>query len=234
MPPLNGPTLASVKCVVIGDLGVGTTSLLMSYEHGEFPTGYLPIDFDIHAIMKVDELTYNLNVWDRAHSWQEDADRMRPIHYPGTDIFLICFSVAEPASFKNVKEKWVPEFKRFCPDTPFILLGTKVDLRGDRATLDKLAKKQEKLVSKEEGKRMAESVKAATYLECSALTQEGVKNLFDEAIRQTATWQRNTGGKKKSEKKKCNLLRSSSIQFFKKKDIQIKLCFVLLLPAGNY
>ena len=72
--------------------------------------------------------------------------------------------------------------------------------------MDKLAKKQEKLVSKEEGKRMAESLKAATYLECSALTQEGVKNLFDEAIRQTATWQRNPGEKKKSEKKKCNLL----------------------------
>ena len=206
MPPLNGPTLPSVKCVVIGDLGVGTTSLLITYEHGEFPTGYLPIHFDIHAIMKVDELTYNLNVLDRAHSLDvEYPDLLRPLIYPNTDIFLVCFSVAEPASFKNVKEKWVPEFKRFCPDTPFILLGTKVDLRGDRATLDKLAKKQEEVVSKEEGERMAESLKAAKYLECSALTQEGVKNIFDEAIRQQSTWQHNTGGKKKSENKKCNI-----------------------------
>ena len=165
------------------------------------------------------------------HRWRRGLPHT---DYPGTDIFLVCFSVAEPASLKSVKEYWFPEMRHHCPVTPFILLGTKVDLRGDRATLDKLAKKQEKLVSKEEGKRMAESLKAATYLECSALTREGVKNLFDDAIRQTATWQRNTGGKKKSEKKKCNLLRSSSIQFFKKKDIQIKLCFVLLLPAGNY
>ena len=50
--------------------------------------------------------------------------------------------------------------------------------------MDKLAKKQEKLVSKEEGERMAESVKAAKYLECSALTREGVENVFDEAILQ--------------------------------------------------
>ena len=95
--------------------------------------------------------------------------------------------------------------RHHCPVTPFILLGTKVDLRGDRATLDKLAKKQEKLVSKEEGKRMAESLKAATYLECSALTRVGLKHVFDEAIRQQSTWQHNTGGKK-SENKKCNIL----------------------------
>ena len=97
--------------------------------------------------------------------------------------------------------------RHHCPNTPFILLGTKVDLRGDRATVDELDKKQEEVVSKEEGKRMAESLKAAKYLECSALTQEGVKILFDDAIRQTSTWQLNNGGKKlkKLKKKKCTI-----------------------------
>ena len=209
-------TLLLVKCVVIGDGGVGKTSLIITYCYGEFPIGGVPVAFDNYALpVKVDEVTIHLNFWDTGGG--EDYHTLRPLSYPGTDIFLVCFSVAEPASLKSVKAYWFPEMRHHCPVTPFILLGTKVDLRGDRATLDKLAKKQEKLVSKEEGKRMAESRRAATYLECSALTREGVKNLFDDAIRQTATWQRNPGGKKKSEKKKCNAM----ILFFKKKDIQI-------------
>ena len=83
-------------------------------------------------------------------------------------------------------------------------MGTKVDLRGDRATLDKLAENKEEVVSKEEGRRMAESLKAAKYLECSSLTREGLKDVFDEAIRQSSTYQ---GIKKlkKSVTKECNI-----------------------------
>ena len=36
---------------------------------------------------------------------QEDYDRLRPLSYPQTDVFLVCFSVITPASFENVKEK---------------------------------------------------------------------------------------------------------------------------------
>ena len=36
---------------------------------------------------------------------QEDYDRLRPLSYPQTDVFLVCFSVVSPASFENVKEK---------------------------------------------------------------------------------------------------------------------------------
>ena len=197
----------AVKCVVIGDSGVGKTSLLFTYCLGEFPSGYVPCVFDMYTMpVKVDELTYELGLWDTGGGG-EDYPRLRPLSYPGTNIFLVCFSVAEPSSFKRVKEYWFPEIKHHCPNTPFILLGTKVDLRGDRATLDMLTKKQEEVVSKEEGEKMAEILKAAKYLECSALTRVGLKHVFDEAIRQQSTWQHNTGGNKlkKSENKKCNI-----------------------------
>lgn len=46
---------------------------------------------------------------------QEDYDRLRPLSYPQTDVFLVCFSVVSPASFENVKEKWVPEVRHHCP-----------------------------------------------------------------------------------------------------------------------
>ena len=196
----------SVKCVIIGNGGVGKTSLCFTYTQGKFPIEYVPIVFDNWVgQVKIDKLMFNLNLWDTGGT--EGYDVLRPLSYPGTHIFLVCFSVAEPASFKKVEEYWVPEIKRFCPDTPFILLGTKVDLRADRAILDKLAEKQEEVVSKEEGKRMAENLKAAKYLECSALTREGVKNVFEEAIRQHLISKRLKEEKelKESEKKKCNI-----------------------------
>lgn len=45
-----------------------------------------------------------------------------------TDVFLICFSVVNPASFQNVKEEWVPELKEYAPNVPFLLVGTQVYL----------------------------------------------------------------------------------------------------------
>ena len=98
---------------------------------------------------------------------------------------------------------WVPEIKHHCPNTPFLLLGTKVDLRVDRATLDKLDKNKGKPVSKEEGELLAKSLNAAAYVECSALTREGVKNVLDKAIFHQLEEDKQ---RKMSEKKKFNVL----------------------------
>jgi len=46
---------------------------------------------------------YTLGLFDTAG--QEDYDRLRPLSYPQTDVFLVCFSVVSPSSFENVKEK---------------------------------------------------------------------------------------------------------------------------------
>lgn len=68
-------------------------------------------------------------------SGQEDYDRLRPLSYPQTDVFLVCFSVTSPASFENVKEKWFPEVHHHCPGVPCLIVGTQVDLREDRSVL---------------------------------------------------------------------------------------------------
>lgn len=52
---------------------------------------------------------YTLGLFDTAG--QEDYDRLRPLSYPQTDVFLVCFSVTSPASFENVREKWFPEVR---------------------------------------------------------------------------------------------------------------------------
>ena len=62
---------------------------------------------------------------------REDVERLRPLMYPQTDIFLVCYSVASRKSFENVETRWLPEVSHHCPKTPIILVGTKIDLRPD-------------------------------------------------------------------------------------------------------
>ena len=114
-------------------------------------------------------------------SGQEDYDRLRPLSYPQTDVFLVCFSVTSPASFENVKEKWFPEVHHHCPGVPCLIVGTQVDLRDDPQVMEKLQRQKQRPVAPEQGERLARELGAVKYVECSALTQKGLKNVFDEA-----------------------------------------------------
>lgn len=174
--------MESIKCVIVGDGAVGKTCLLISYTTNAFPKEYIPTVFDNYsANITIDGKNVSLGLWDTAG--QEDYDRLRPLSYPQTDIFLVCYSIISPSSFDNVKTKWVPEISHHCPGTPFILVGTKSDLKEDAATLQKLKQAGGAPVESVKAEALCTELKGHKTLECSALTQNNLKNVFDEAIR---------------------------------------------------
>ncbi|KAL6060375.1 Rho GTPase protein rac1 [Balamuthia mandrillaris] len=174
--------MKAIKCVVVGDGAIGKTCMLMSFSKNTFPESYVPTVFDnFNTAIMVDDVPYNLTLWDTAG--QEEFDRLRALCYPQTDVFLVCFSLENPNSFENISLRWHPELKAHCPGVPYVLVGTKLDLRKDPKTLENLEKLKLSPITTEQGIKLAESIGAFAYCECSAMTQEGLKNVFDEAAR---------------------------------------------------
>ena len=84
------------------------------------------------------------------------------------------------SSFESARTKWFPEIRRHVPNAPFVLVGTRTDLRNDEAQQLK------------DGRNMAKRLGAALYIECSALTGDGISTFKDTTLR--AALQSKTGG----------------------------------------
>ncbi|CAI7151017.1 CPS_collapsed_G0003510.mRNA.1.CDS.1 [Saccharomyces cerevisiae] len=146
--------MQTLKCVVVGDGAVGKTCLLISYTTNQFPADYVPTVFDNYAVtVMIGDEPYTLGLFDTAG--QEDYDRLRPLSYPSTDVFF---------------------------GVPCLVVGTQIDLRDDKVIIEKLQRQRLRPITSEQGSRLARELKAVKYVECSALTQRGLKNVFDEAI----------------------------------------------------
>lgn len=110
-----------------------------------------------------------------------------------SDVVLLCFSIANPVSLRNCRAMWYPEIRKFCPDTPVILVGCKNDLRymyrdetylsyfGDRSPFVRAARKSD-LVMPDEARAVAKELGVA-YYETSVFTYFGVNEVFENAIR---------------------------------------------------
>ena len=162
----------SVKCVAVGDSAVGKTCMLISSTTEEFPNSYDPTHYDSYAAdVMVDGKPIALGLWDT--SGHGDYDRLRPLAYPNADVFLRVFALTSKASLDSIARKWLVEARLHCPRASFILVGTKLDVRdcanpGHVTTL--------------QGEAQTTLYGATVYRECSAKTQEGLKDVFDAVI----------------------------------------------------
>ncbi|VDD96320.1 unnamed protein product, partial [Enterobius vermicularis] len=94
-----------------------------------------------------------------------EFDSLRPFSYPETDVFLLCFNVMLPSTLRSITSHWLPEISKSAPHTPIILVGTQCDLRSNVSLA-----------------RMFADELRTEYVECSALTQYNLKQVFDAAI----------------------------------------------------
>lgn len=170
-----------IKLVCVGDGAVGKTSVLIKFVDNEFSEEHIPTVFDNHAkFVNHNDKLINLSLWDTAG--QEDYARLRPLSYPHTDVFLVCFSLTSDVSLKNVSQKWVPELQRYIKKyneehgtskiPPIVLVGNKLDI------WDKEKVPESAIKSVVDGCDMIKSYKL-----CSALNGEGLEETFQEACR---------------------------------------------------
>lgn len=166
-----------IKCVLVGDTGVGKSSLAARIASRTFRQQYIPTVFDNYAAtVMFDEKPFHFSLFDTAG--KEDYDRLRMLSYKQCDIFLVCFSAVDRDSLESVASHWVPELTHYLPGTPFILVATKADLRND-GSYNEIDINSE--VTYKEGYETANELGAVTFIEYSALTNEG----FDDIIRET-------------------------------------------------
>ncbi|AMD20388.1 HDL356Wp [Eremothecium sinecaudum] len=207
MTPQNSSTIRK-KLVIVGDGACGKTCLLVVFSKGQFPELHVPTVFENYvADVDVDGVRVELALWDTAG--QEDYDRLRPLSYPDSDVVLICFSVDIPDSLDNVEEKWINEVHHFCRGVPTLLVACKLDLREEQHVVSQLAVLGQHPVTTAEGNAVARKIGAASYVECSAKTGEGVKEVFDIATRAALTRKSRSstaGRRAASGRKKCILL----------------------------
>ena len=85
------------------------------------------MDFFSKTITVFKDNTLKLQIWDSAG--QDDYSRLRPLGYADADVFLLCYSINDRDSFKNIEQKWMAELRTSAPAVPIILVGTKCDFR---------------------------------------------------------------------------------------------------------
>ncbi|KAF8381179.1 chw-1 [Pristionchus pacificus] len=159
-----------LKCVLVGDAEVGKTALAVAYSTNGFPQIYTPTAYDNYSvIVRVDKQPIRLQLCDTAGS--DSFTTLRPLSYTDANVFILVYSTVNPLSLKSVVNKWLPEVSKVAPDTPLIIVGTKVDLAAWGTDS----------IPTEHGRRLAASI-GADFFECSAVTQQNLKQVFDCAI----------------------------------------------------
>lgn len=172
----------SRRVAIVGDGACGKTSLLSRFALGYFPQNSLPTVFDSYVTeVCVDGRSVQLALWDTAD--REDCERFRNLAYSKSHAILIGFNVTDPEGLANVRQKWTAEAREKRPNLPIILVGLKKDLRVDRLAEEETKVKSLVFVSAGQGSELAEQCGVSQYLECSALTGDGVDDVFEAATR---------------------------------------------------
>ncbi|MHA1341322.1 MAG: Rab family GTPase [Promethearchaeota archaeon] len=159
-----------MKVIVIGDGGVGKTSLLRKYVKKQFEHKYLPtvgVNISKQPI-KMRGKEINLMFWDIAG--QPQFYLLHKVYYNGANAAILMFDLTQSHTFFNVKN-WYNELVKYdLKDIPIILVGNKCDLKKERKIIEPMAE------------NLMEQLGISVYYETSALTGENVNEVFERII----------------------------------------------------
>ncbi|KAI8560349.1 hypothetical protein RHMOL_Rhmol04G0248600 [Rhododendron molle] len=158
----------SFKILLIGDSGVGKSSLLVSFISSSLqdlaPT--IGVDFKIKHVT-VGGKRLKLTIWDTAG--QERFRTLTSSYYRSAQGIILVYDVTRRETFTNLSDVWTKEVDLYSTnqDCVKMLVGNKVDRESER------------VVSREEGIALAME-HGCLFLECSARTRENVEQIFEE------------------------------------------------------
>eukprot|EP01124_Arcella_intermedia_P024862 TRINITY_DN4291_c0_g1_i1.p1 TRINITY_DN4291_c0_g1~~TRINITY_DN4291_c0_g1_i1.p1 ORF type:complete len:194 (-),score=30.05 TRINITY_DN4291_c0_g1_i1:4-585(-) len=152
------------KLLLIGDSGVGKSSLLLRFAENYFTDTFIStigVDFKTRTI-HLQESTIKLQIWDTAG--QERFRTITSSFYRGSHGIMLVFDVTDPQSFANVRQ-WARDIQRYATDNvQRLLIGNKCDAAQRR-------------VSPQEAQEFADQ-EGIPYLECSAKSGYHVEEAF--------------------------------------------------------
>ncbi|KAL3229244.1 hypothetical protein RNJ44_02331 [Nakaseomyces bracarensis] len=181
--------MKSHKCVVVGESNTGKTSLLMSYTTNTFTSEYNPTLFDeyLTTVQNKETMdTYQVNLWDTPGDDQHG--HLRPLTYPQTDVFLACFPANDLRAFNNIKFQWIPELRNYIKNVetletiPILLVATKSD-QSYEITGNGYESDDDSMVLDTLTKELVASQRLMGFVRCSAKTNDGVKDVFNEVAK---------------------------------------------------
>ena len=156
-----------LKYIIIGDEAVGKSNLLLRYAQNQFKSEYkvtVGVEFGARNIT-INNTIYRVQIWDTAG--QERFRSITRAYYKNSICSLILYDISNRESFYNV-QKWVEDCKaQAFPGMIFVLIGNKRD------------KNEEREVQFNEGENLAKE-NGMMFYETSALTGEGIEELFNE------------------------------------------------------
>ncbi|KAH3848303.1 hypothetical protein DPMN_090662 [Dreissena polymorpha] len=210
----------SLKVTVVGDSGTGKTCLLKAFANNKFPEEEISCQslfenskgtirvgsggtFEVPVSMVTSDECLEFGLTDTIGT--ENYRSLREVFAAKTDIFLVCFSVTDPQTLENVKTNWLAEIRLLTPGAPFILVGTKTDLREDDVFVSSLKARNEEPVTMLKGIKLARRLGALEYAECSAVDMIGIKELFLTVALVTKPQTSKKGDKRKGDMNSCTV-----------------------------
>jgi len=158
------------KVVIVGDGGVGKTTIVHRYVKDVFLTDTkitIGTNLFIKRVALPDKNTkITLQIWDLGG--EQKFDTIRPNFYSGAGGIIYTYDLTRRFSLMNLT-KWKTEIETTIGSTPSILIGNKLDLVGG----DK-----KRPISKEEGREMKKELNSSYYLETSAKTNDNIDDAF--------------------------------------------------------